>query len=66
VKDVQAKTILIEGSAGAGIVSEIEQDQPLMVVIGTRGLGGIRRMVLGSVAAYVVANSPSNVFVAKD
>jgi len=66
IKDVLAKSIIVEGSAGAGLVLEAEDEGARMVVVGTRGLGGIRRMVLGSVANYVVSNCPCDVYVVKD
>ena len=64
---VQAETniIVIPGSAGAGLVAEAEDEGAMMIVVGARGLGGIRRMVTGSVSSYVVDHSPCDVLVVK-
>ena len=47
------KTIFY-GRAGEAIVEEAAKEKVAMVVMGTRGLGAIRRTVLGSVSDYVL------------
>ena len=47
------KTIFY-GRAGEAIVDEAAKEQVGMVVMGTRGLGALRRTVLGSVSDYVL------------
>jgi nucleotide-binding universal stress UspA family protein len=48
------RTLLREGSPGPEIVSAAEQVSPKLIVLGTHGRRGIRRLVLGSVAEYVL------------
>ena len=44
----------VDGGPGHAIVERAEKVGADMIVIGTRGLGTIRRTVLGSVSDYVV------------
>lgn len=52
--------VVEQGNAAAGIVRETRRDEVDLVVMATHGRGGLRRMVLGSVAESVVraANVP--------
>ena len=61
----ETSILVIPGSAGAGLVAEAEEGGAMMIVVGARGIGGIRRMVMGSVAKYVVDHSPCDVHVVK-
>lgn len=47
------------------ILDTIATDQPDLVAMGTRGLGGIRRMVLGSTASAVVHHATCSVLIAR-
>ena len=44
----------IQGKPGPGIVKLAEKHKVDLVVMGTRGLGLVKRTVLGSVSTYVV------------
>lgn len=46
-------------NVGAAIIAEAEKNSADLIVVGTRGLGGIKRTVLGSVSDYVVHHSSS-------
>ena len=57
------ETALVHGSAGPALC-QLAADLPAdVIVIGTRGLGGLRRAVLGSVSDHVVRNAPCPVVV---
>ena len=43
-----------DGPAGQGIIQAVEKSGSEMVIMGTRGLGKIKRTILGSVSDYVV------------
>ena len=66
-KKVKVKTDVVIGVSS--IVKEIvgysEKNRIDMIVIGSRGLSGIKKMLLGSVASGVVTYSHSPVLVAK-
>jgi nucleotide-binding universal stress UspA family protein len=58
---VEAETETIEtvvGSPGAAIVEYAEQWPADLIVIGTHGRRGIRRLLMGSDAEYVVRTTP--------
>lgn len=48
---------------GEAIVSAAEEKNATMIVIGTRGLGTIRRTILGSVSDYVVHHAKCTVMI---
>lgn len=47
------------------ILDTIAEDTPDLVVMGTRGVGGIRRTVLGSTAGAVLHHAPCSVLIAR-
>lgn len=51
------------GTAREEILEEIEAWRPDLVVLGTHGLGGFDRLVIGSVAADIVREAPCSVLV---
>mgnify|MGYP001257861880 CR=1 FL=1 len=57
-------TVVLRGDAGPTICQYAEHQGFDVVVIGTRGHGGIKRAILGSVADHVVRNAPCPVVVA--
>lgn len=64
---VEPRRALIEGmdSAINGIADYAAKNKFDLVVVGTRGLTGIKRLLIGSVAAGVVRCSPCTVMVVK-
>lgn len=52
-------------NAGDTIVERAQKDGAILVVLGTRGLGTLRRTLLGSVSEYVMHHSHCPVFVYK-
>lgn len=61
--DITSK--LLRGRPGRSIVSEAEEGGFDLVVIGSRGLGGLAGLVLGSVSQHVVEESKVPVLVVK-
>ena len=58
---LRPKTILREtigGSAAAAIVREAKKQRADLIVLGTHGRRGVRRLVLGSDAEHVVREAP--------
>jgi nucleotide-binding universal stress UspA family protein len=53
-----AETMIVTGSPGPGLCDLARSIDASVIVMGTRGLGGIRRAVLGSVSDHVVRNAP--------
>jgi nucleotide-binding universal stress UspA family protein len=59
--DVNVEALTIEGSAAPSLI-EASKDADLLVV-GSRGLGGFRALLLGSVGQYCVTHAHSPVLV---
>lgn len=62
---VEALAETAEFDARSAILSTIAERSPDLVALGARGTGGIRGLLVGSVAAAVVHHSPSSVLVAR-
>jgi nucleotide-binding universal stress UspA family protein len=56
---------MIQGDAARTILAKAEEMQCDLIVIGSRGLGGIRELVLGSVSHHVVQHAIVPVLVVK-
>jgi nucleotide-binding universal stress UspA family protein len=53
-----AETQILEGDPGREICRAAVDHGAMVIVLGTRGRGGVARFVLGSVSDYVVRNAP--------
>jgi len=58
-----AESLLVEGAAGPAICDLAASLPAAVVVIGSRGHGGLRRAVLGSVSDHVVRHAPCPVLI---
>ncbi len=58
-------TDVLEGPPGQSIVRYLEQANPDLVVVGSRGLRGVDRVLLGSVSEAVVKHAPCSVLVVR-
>jgi nucleotide-binding universal stress UspA family protein len=63
--DVRVSSVVAVGPPAAAIVAQAEQGGHDLVVVGSRGLGHIGSLVLGSVSRAVTARSPVPVLVAR-
>jgi nucleotide-binding universal stress UspA family protein len=61
--EVAATTRLLRGSAGPAIVEHLDSGDYDLVVVGSRGRGSLKAMLLGSVSHYVSQRSPVPVLV---
>jgi nucleotide-binding universal stress UspA family protein len=59
--DVEAHTL--QGGAGAAVCAYAAEVGARAVVVGSRGRGGLKRAVLGSVSDHIVRNAPCPVLV---
>jgi len=59
------ETSVIEGDPGRALCDFANDIEATAIVVGSRGLGGIRRAFLGSVSDYVVRNAPCSVVVTR-
>jgi nucleotide-binding universal stress UspA family protein len=62
---LDAKAELREGDAARQIIAVADARQANLIVVGTRGQTGLRRLMLGSVARNVLLNAPCSVLVVR-
>jgi nucleotide-binding universal stress UspA family protein len=65
---VRAKTVLLESAdrtPAAGIVSQARKQRADLIVLGTHGRRGVRRLVMGSDAEQVVRTAPAPVLLVR-
>lgn len=65
VSDVQVTTKLVTGNPAEQIVSFANENGIDLIVIGSRGLGAVKELVLGSVSHKVVQLAACPVFIVK-
>lgn len=64
-RDLEVETVVAEGYAATVIVEEAERHDADLIVIGTRGLSGLKHMLLGSIAERVVQKARCPVLTVK-
>ncbi len=65
-QDLEIHSLVIEGIPGAQILTAIEQYQIHLVALGTKGLSGLKRFLLGSVSEWVLYDAPCSVLVIRE
>ena len=59
------EALVIEGEPGPALCELAQKVAAAAIVVGSRGRGGIKRALLGSVSDYVVRNAPCSVVVTR-
>jgi nucleotide-binding universal stress UspA family protein len=62
---IEPELIEAIGHPAETIVKAAEDEGYDMIVVGSRGLSGVRRALMGSVSSYVVTHAPCDVYVAR-
>ena len=62
---MEAQSVVREGPASAEIIAEAESWDADLVVIGTRGHGLLKRLLLGSTARTVLHHAPMSVLIVR-
>lgn len=62
---ISGEVVRLEGQPETSILAKAEEVQAAMIVMGSRGLGTIRRTILGSVSEYVLHHSHVPVMICK-
>lgn len=60
-KGIKTQAVVLEGDARFRIVDEADRWAADLIVMGSHGYTGIKRLLLGSVAASVVGHAPCSV-----
>ena len=63
--DLAASTVTVEGPAAAAILHEAKSWRADLVVVGTRGNGLLKRLLLGSTARSVLHHADASVLITK-
>lgn len=61
----KTKSLLLHGNPGVMIVEFVKENDADFVVMGSRGLSGLKELFLGSVSHYVVQKAPCPVLIVK-
>jgi nucleotide-binding universal stress UspA family protein len=61
----EGQTLILRGDPGAALCEVAAERSARAIVMGSRGRGGIKRALLGSVSDYVVRNSPCPVVITR-
>ena len=64
-EEVATESAILHGRAADAVLADAEQFQPDLMIVGSRGFGTIRSMLLGSVSAELVDRAPCPVLVAR-
>ena len=64
-KGIEVETLAREGYPATVIEEEAERQNADLIVIGTRGLSGLKHLLLGSIAERVVQRAPCPVLTVK-
>jgi nucleotide-binding universal stress UspA family protein len=64
-KGLDVEAIVREGYAATVIEEEAERQEADVIIIGTRGLSGLKHLLLGSIAERVVQKAPCPVLTVK-
>ncbi len=59
------RTLLREGHAAHEIVSVADEIEADVIAVGSRGMGGVKRFLLGSVSQHVLTYAPCSVLIAR-
>ncbi len=61
----KTKSYILEGSPASTIIDFVKEENADLIIMGSRGLSGIKEMFLGSVSHHVVQKSECPVYIVK-
>ena len=62
---ISVKELIKQGRPGQVIVDSLEEENISLIVMGSRGLGELTGLILGSVSSYVLQHSRKPVFITR-
>lgn len=66
-ESVQVRVVVLRSvtSVAEAILEEASKEKVNLIVMGTRGLGGFRKLLMGSVSSAVVSHSPCSILIVR-
>ena len=64
-RGVDSKIIMKEGNVSSEIIKLAKKEQCNMIIVGSKGLGSVARLFLGSVSNKLANNSPCSILIVK-
>ena len=64
-QNVNTETIQVFGNPGRSICEQAQQSEVDLIVMGSRGLSGLQKLILGSVSSYVIRHAYCSVLVVR-
>ena len=64
-KEIETLPIVEIGSPAETIVDVCEREKYNLIIMGSRGLGAIQQIFMGSVSQYVLSHAPCPVMIAR-
>ena len=64
-KEIETETAVVPGDPATVILEEAEKTKADLIVLGSRGLGAVKGLLLGSVSAAVIQKAPCPVLTTK-
>lgn len=61
----KVESVQVHGDAASMIIQQVEKDLPDLLVIGSRGMGGFQRLILGSTVSKVLNHVCCNILVVR-
>ncbi|SMP66185.1 universal stress protein [Anoxynatronum buryatiense] len=61
----KVESVQVHGDAASMIIQQVENDLPDLLVIGSRGMGGFQRLILGSTVSKVLNHVCCNILVVR-
>jgi len=65
-KSLHGQLKIMAGKPGEAVIKVAEDEKACMIVTGTRGMGTVRRTLLGSVSDYLIHHARCPVVVCRD
>ena len=62
-KGLTIKTVLLQGNPASAILDFSKKEKFDLVIMGSRGLGKFKELILGSVSSKIVHHSPCGIFI---
>ena len=64
-KEIETETAVVPGNPATVILEEAEKTKSDLIILGSRGLGAVKGLLLGSVSAAVIQKAPCPVLTTK-